>query len=220
MSSRQWVKVCGFTCREEVAAAAELGIDAVGVVLAESKRQVTSAQAAEILAAAPAHIARVGVFVNAALPEILSAAETAGLDIVQLHGGETPEFAAKCAGSGLKVIKALRVQNRQVLAQLTQYKECGLFAFLLDSYVPGLMGGSGASFDWSIARAAGTSGAATPVILAGGLTPENVCAAITAAAPWGIDVSSGVEVAPGKKDLTKIARLMSTLGRCDEINAI
>ena len=211
--TRPWVKVCGFTCPEEATAAADLGIDAVGVVLAESKRQVTAARAAKILADVPTHVARVGVFVDADFATIIAASEIAGLDTVQLHGCEPPEFVAQCAAHGLKVIKALRVQNRQVLAQLTSYKGRGVCAFLLDSYVPGTMGGSGATCNWSIARTAGTTNPAERIILAGGLMPENVGVAMDIATPWGIDVSSGVEESPGKKDLAKIARLMQAIGR-------
>ncbi len=203
-----WVKVCGFTRREDVLTAVALGVDAVGVVLAESPRRVTATQAALLLAALPARVAKIGVFVDAPLPFIMAAAATIGLDTVQLHGAENPEVATACAAAGLQVIPVVRVSGPESLPSLDDYNQHGHDLFLLDTYVPGKSGGSGCSFDWNLARTAAKYGR---IVLAGGLTPENVARAVNVARPWGVDVSSGVEAAPGVKDPAKIDKFLAAV---------
>ena len=148
----------------------------------------------------PPFVTAVGVFVDAPREEILRAVAASGIQVAQLHGDEPPEL---CASLPLPVVKALRIANAHALAALAAYEVSG---FLLDAPSAGY-GGSGKTFDWSLATEAA---AVVPVMLAGGLTPENVAEAIRAVRPWGVDVASGVERAPGVKDLAKLRRFIET----------
>lgn len=192
------VKICGLTRAVDAQAAVEAGADALGFVFYErSARYLSAAQAAAIIGELPPFVARVGVFVNALEPFLREVAAECGLDTLQLHGDESPEFCRRL--QPWKIIKAFRMHNREALRRLPEYR--GL-AWLLDSYVPGQMGGSGARFDWDLAGEAAKLGG--KIILAGGLTPENVAEAVRRVRPYAVDVSSGVESAPGKKDPHKI----------------
>jgi phosphoribosylanthranilate isomerase len=191
------VKICGITSVEDAQAAVEAGADALGFVFyPPSPRYVTPEQADQIIRWLPPFVTTVGLFVDVPLDMINDIAARCRLDRIQLHGHETPEF---CRQLKQPVIKAFRIKNVDSLAQLPRYT---VSAYLLDAYVEGaLPGGTGASFPWDLAAQAKPYG---PMILAGGLTPENVAAAIVRLRPYGVDVSSGVERAPGFKDHQKV----------------
>ena len=190
------VKVCGITTLEDALVAAAGGADALGFNFwPESLRYLEPARAAEIVALLPPFITPVGVFVNEAPRRIQRIAKTARVRAVQLHGDEEPADVDALAAKGHRVVKAFRVGRRFRAAELKNYASAA--AFLLDSSVKGKRGGTGKSFDWRKARAANRHGR---ILLAGGLTAENVAQAIQQAQPYGVDVCSGVERAPGVKD--------------------
>jgi len=172
--------------------AVEAGADALGFVFAQSPRRVTPAQARKIVLAVGPWITTVGVFVNEKLEKVRQIASFCGLSAVQLHGDESAAYAKKLAP--LKVIKVFRVSGPQDLRDVGRY---GTTAYLFDTKVKGLHGGTGKSFDWKILKKLRTG---KPVILSGGLGPKNVDRALRVFHPYGVDVSSGVEKAPGKKD--------------------
>ena len=147
-------------------------------------------------------MARVGVFVDADEPTIRSTSTSAGLDTLQFHGNESPDF---CTQFELRTIKAFRVKEGESLGQLPDYETD---AWLLDSYVQGVPGGTGERFNWDLAVEAKRLGC--PILLAGGLTPDNAGEAVDQVAPFGLDVSSGVEAAPGRKDAAKMATLIAS----------
>ena len=199
------VKICGITSVNDAMAAVEAGADAVGFVFCQqSPRFVPPTTAARIIRGLPPFVAKVGVFVNASEPVIRGVAEVCGLDTVQLHGEEQPEFCQRF--HALKVIKAFRVKSAGCLRQMDAYDTD---AWLLDASVPDAHGGTGATFNWTIAREAKHSG--YPIILAGGLSMENVAQAVHEVWPYGVDVSSGVETAPGKKDGKMIRDFIETV---------
>lgn len=206
---RTRIKICGLTRPEDAAAAVSSGADAVGVVLAPSKRQVTLDQAAAVLASVPPLVARIGVFVDARADDVWEAVARLGLSAVQFHGDEAPET---CAAAPVPVIKALRVGPGLDPAALDAYGGT-VAAFLLDTYVAGERGGTGETFDWL--SVAGALPAWAPVVLAGGLGPANVGAAISALHPYAVDVSSGVEVAPGVKDHRQIEEFVAAVRAAD-----
>ncbi len=187
------VKICGITNVEDALSAVELGADALGFVFAESPRQVDPEVAKEIIRMVPASVAKVGVFVKEDSRRIREIAGTCRLDTIQLHGRETPE---ECEIFMPRVIKAIRVRDERSLEGLRAYlgKSAG---FVLDTFSQEREGGTGVTFDWSLALKA--KGVGVPIILAGGLNPQNVCRALETVRPYGVDVSSGVEERPGKK---------------------
>lgn len=206
----QWlrtrVKICGITSVEDARAAIEAGADAIGLVFAPgSPRQVDLAKAAEIAAAIPPLTGRVGLFVNPTTEEVREAITRCGLDALQFHGEETPEF---CGRFGLRSYKAFRLRSEATLQELPTYPT---EAWLLDSYSPAKHGGTGESFNWAWAVEAVKLG--KPVILAGGLKPENVAEAVRQVRPYAVDVSSGVESSPGKKDREKMRRFIGEVLR-------
>ena len=187
------IKICGITNLEDALTAVETGADALGFVFAPSPRQVTPEQAARIIAELPPFVTTVGLVVDQAPGPILAACP---VDVVQFHGSETPE---QVAAVRQRAYKAFRLRSEPDLEALGPYVAS---AYLLDAYVPGTAGGTGQSFPWELAVKAKRFG--RPVIVAGGLTPENVGLCIRTTEPYGVDVSSGVEAAPGKKDREKI----------------
>jgi phosphoribosylanthranilate isomerase len=192
------VKICGITNLGDARAAVEAGADALGFIFFKgTPRYVTPTAAREIIRELPLAILKVGVFVNEPLEELQRIALETGINAIQLHGQETPEFCANLAR--FEVIKALRVKDQSTLAELPKYP---VSAFLLDSYVPGQLGGTGEKFNWDLAVRAKLL--AERIILAGGLTVENIAAAVAQVAPYGVDVSSGVETSPGRKDHAKV----------------
>jgi len=199
-----WVKICGTTNLEDAQAAVDAGADALGFVFAESPRRVAPAAAAEIARAVPERIEKVGVFVNEAAERICEVVAAARLTAVQLHGDESPEFAAGLAGRGLRVFKAVPVRGG-FAARMIAFAEKGqVDAVLLDT-AAALRGGTGVSFDWrAVAEYMPAHGGQIKVIVAGGLTPRSVLRAVRILRPWGVDVASGVEREPGKKDHEKV----------------
>ncbi|MFZ3025461.1 phosphoribosylanthranilate isomerase [Pseudomonas sp.] len=199
-------KICGITRIEDALIAAEAGADAIGLVFyAKSPRSVSIQQARDIVAALPAFVTTVGLFVSASREELNDVLAGVALDLLQFHGDETP---AECESYQRPYIKALRVKPGDDIAQLAApyAKARGI---LLDTYVPGVPGGTGAVFDWSLVP----SDLPQPVILAGGLSAGNVRAAIEQVRPYAVDVSGGVEVDKGIKDAAKIRAFMRAVGR-------
>jgi phosphoribosylanthranilate isomerase len=191
------VKICGITGIADGLAAAEAGADAIGLMFHEpSPRHVPLKTAAAIARELPPFVIKVGVFVNASEDEVLRAIGECGLNIAQFHGEETPGF---CALFPIMTIKAFRIRDAGSLSALPDYSTD---AWLLDAFAPGQLGGTGAKFNWDLAVEAVKLG--RPIFLAGGLTPENVGDAVRQVHPYAVDVSSGVESAPGRKDPAKI----------------
>lgn len=194
------VKVCGITTGEDAKSAVDLGADALGFVFyPPSPRYIPPEEAREIIRGLPPFVATVGVFVDCPFEEVHDVVTTCGLSAVQLHGSEAPEF---CSRFRVKVIKAFRVQDSELPGDLGRYRTDAL---LLDTYRKGMPGGTGTPFCWEVAVAAKRFGR---VILAGGLTCKNVRQAIETVRPYAVDVSSGVERAPGKKDPIRLARFL------------
>jgi len=194
------VKICGITRHEDAELAVTLGAWAIGFILwPESKRHADPAVAAGISHALQRRVERVGVFVNQTLDEIAGLVDTLGLSYVQLHGDEGPSFCAAVAQrTGAKVIKAMRIAHAADLRELDRFHTD---LHLLDTAVKGLRGGSGQSWDWTLAAQRRSK---IPFLLSGGLTAENVADGIAAVHPWGVDVASGVESNPGIKDEEKL----------------
>ena len=189
------VKICGITSYEDARAAVEAGADALGFVFYDkSPRFINPVRAAGIISKLPPFIQTVGLFVNEETEQVNWTADYCGIDVVQLHGDETPE---DCLELKRRVIKAFRIQKIISIDPLEKYQDYQVSGYLLDAWSPDAYGGTGRTFNWELARAAKQYG---PVILAGGLTPDNVAEAIRVVKPYGVDVSSGVEAAPGKKD--------------------
>lgn len=201
-------KICGITNSRDAKLACDNGADALGFIFyAKSPRKIGISRARGIIRQLPREIAAVGVFVDASVREVMRFARRAKLQAVQLHGNESPATVARLARH-LPVIKAFRVGPSFDMKQLKRYTAAS--AYLLDGYDHQLRGGTGTTFDWSIARSSGQSG---PLILAGGLTRQNVRRAIHAARPCAVDVCSGVECLPRKKDPKKMRELLKALGK-------
>jgi phosphoribosylanthranilate isomerase len=194
---RTRVKICGITNTADAEAVINAGADALGFIFYEnSPRYVEIAVAAEISRAIPPFMMRVGVFVNPEEETVVRAIGECGLTMLQFHGDETPEF---CTQFGLMSMKAFRIHGPETLRQIPQYHAD---AYLLDAYSSTTLGGTGEKFNWNLAVEAQKFG--KPIFLAGGLTPANVADAIRKVHPFGVDVSSGVERGPGKKDHAKV----------------
>ncbi|AAZ37852.1 N-(5'-phosphoribosyl)anthranilate isomerase [Pseudomonas amygdali pv. tabaci str. ATCC 11528] len=197
-------KICGITRIEDALAAAEAGADAIGLVFyPKSPRAVTVLQARAIIAALPPFITTVGLFVNASRCELNETLDAVALDMLQFHGDETPD---ECDGYHRPYIKALRVKAGDDIAQVCRtYRNAR--GVLLDTYVEGVPGGTGETFDWALIP----DDLDKPVILAGGLTSANVAQAIAQVRPYAVDVSGGVEKSKGIKDREKILAFMSAV---------
>jgi len=192
-----WVKICGITNLADAQLAVEARADALGFVFYEkSPRHLTIPAAAAVSKQLPGFVMRVGVFVNALKAEVLRAIGECGLNLLQFHGDEPPEY---CLQFGLMCMKAFRMRDSGTLKELRNYQTS---AWLLDAYSPEAAGGTGEKFNWDLAVAAQRFG--KPIFLAGGLTPVNVAEAVRKVRPFGVDVSSGVEISPGKKDPAKV----------------
>lgn len=202
------VKICGVSRIEDALAAARSGAHAIGLVFHRpSKRYVTPAQARDIIRALPPFVTAVGLFVDAAEAEIRETLAVAPVVLLQFHGAETPDF---CRRFGLPYIKAVRVRaDTDLLQYARDFYDAK--ALLLDAYVEGAHGGTGRSFDWSVIPRTLT----LPVVLSGGLNARNVAGAIQQVRPWAVDVSSGVEAAPGIKDAAKIAAFIAGVRNAD-----
>jgi len=210
------IKICGLTTPEDARAAAAAGADMVGFVFAPSPRRVDAATAAQVGAAVPLFVLRVGVFVDADYDTLVRTAEEARLDVLQLHGSEDNALVARLRRAGYRVIKAVRVRDAASLAGIADWDADGL---LLDAAVGSRAGGTGQTFDWRLAcqaRALLQQQARTlPLILAGGLRPDNVEEALRQVGPDGVDVSSGVEAAPGRKSAQRMREFVMKVRRFD-----
>jgi phosphoribosylanthranilate isomerase len=191
------VKICGITSLQDGLTAADAGADALGFVFYEpSPRFVGIKAATAIIRQLPQFVLKVGVFVNAPQDLVMRAIGDCGLNVLQFHGDEPPEY---CVQFGLMSVKAFRIKDGTSLFELEKYPTD---AWLLDAFTAESPGGSGQTFNWELAVEAKRWG--RPIFLAGGLTPENVGAAVRQVQPFAVDVSSGVEAAPGKKDPSKV----------------
>ena len=198
------VKVCGITRLDDAEQAVELGAWAIGMIFHPgSPRACPPEAAAEIGAALRRRVETVGVFVNAPLDELTAMAEACSLAILQLHGDEGPAYCREAARrTGCRVMKAMRAKDPVTVRTLASYREADLH--LLDAYVPGMHGGTGQTFPWELAR---HHIGGVPLVLAGGLTPDNVGAAIAAVRPYAVDSATGTEAEPGRKDPAKVVAL-------------
>lgn len=218
-----WIKICASTSLEDALLAAEAGADALGFVFAPSPRRVTVEQVAAIVPHLPAELEKIGVFVDAAFEEIAATIEAGGLTGAQLHFDAPPQLAAQLRerfGAGLRIVRTVHFSAGQggrsdpaeiaektlaALAPEAFFSDPSIDAILVDSCSAKAVGGTGQSFDWRLAAATlFQNPSAIKCIAAGGLTPENVAEAIATLRPWGVDVASGVEAAPGRKDPAKL----------------
>ncbi len=198
------IKICGITDRDDALFAAECGIAALGFIFyALSPRYVSPVKAREIMAALPAEVAKVGVFVNQEIWEVERIADFCGLDFIQLHGDETPGYCRSFPAS--RLIKAFFLQNEQDLETLKSYP---VQAVLVDSRDAGRYGGTGKKANWELALKAKDG---QRLILSGGLSEENIAEALTLVSPAAVDLNSGVEIVPGRKDRGKIRRVVQII---------
>jgi phosphoribosylanthranilate isomerase len=196
------VKVCGITNPGDARVAVDAGADAIGLVFAESPRRVSVEEARKISTALPHNVLKVGVFVDTEPEEVLRIARAVGLDLVQLHGDETPETVTAVRDGGVKVMKALRMRDAASLEAFDGY-EADLF--LLDAYSEKARGGTGERFDWGVAK---SIRGRDNIVVAGGLGPENVREAVELFEPYGVDASSSLEEEPGKKNDERVRRFV------------
>ncbi|MGH9601887.1 MAG: phosphoribosylanthranilate isomerase [Terriglobales bacterium] len=218
-----WVKICGTTSLEDALVAVEAGANALGFVFAESPRRLTPEAARAIIAVLPATVQKVGVFVNEAAERIRDITAQAGLTAVQLHGDETPDFAGQLfpwqgTRRGCRIFKAIPVRpGFEAHAQEFTPRQNTVDALLLDSYSESARGGTGRPFDWQLASTAAPRLALrSKLILAGGLDAGSVGAAIRLLRPWGVDVVSGVESMPGRKDPDKVRAFLAAVRAADK----
>jgi phosphoribosylanthranilate isomerase len=205
------VKICGITNVDDALLACELGAGAIGLNFYEkSPRCVSPFSASKIIGKLPPFVAPVGIFVNWQAGPVTTLAKALGLAAVQLHGDEDPKLVREVAKT-ISVIKALHVRKGSVLPAFAKYR--GATAFLLDALHTGQYGGTGYTTDWSLAQIAAKS---HRILLAGGLTPENVAKAILAVRPYAVDVTSGVESKPGKKDPGKLRAFFDEVARANQ----
>jgi phosphoribosylanthranilate isomerase len=203
------VKICGITNPSDARRSAESGADALGFVFAQSPRRVSPERARSIIKKLPPFVIPVGVFVDEEVDKVLEVAAYTGLKAVQLHGSETPNYMEDLLDQGwFWTIKSLRIKRRGDVRRLSRYKA---HAFLLDSHEKGRLGGTGKPFPWHLAREARRLGT---TILAGGLNPENVREAIRVVRPYAVDVSSGVESSPGRKDRQLVKEFIRAAKSC------
>lgn len=213
---RTRVKICGLTQEKDVRATVIAGADAIGLVFyPPSPRAVSLEQAVTLVKHIPAYVQVVGLFVNASFDEIANICQQVPIDILQFHGDESPEQCQNIAQKlSRRWYKAIQVkEGLDIIYEINQYKNAGASAVLLDAYHPDLKGGTGHSFDWTTFPKADI-----PLILAGGLNPENVADAIALTQPYAVDVSGGVEQAKGIKDSEKIQKFMDNVMNMDMKN--
>lgn len=205
---RTRVKICGITRTEDALAAVSFGADAIGFVFwQQSARNILPQQARPITKTIPAFVTTVGVYVDPTVEWVHETATIANLGLLQFHGNESPEF---CDQFALPYVKALRIkEDMDLLEYANRYQSAK--ALLLDTYSANLPGGTGEVFDWTLIPA----NLPLPIILSGGLTPDNVVHAITKVKPWAVDVSSGVEASKGIKDINKISAFMQRVKNCE-----
>lgn len=203
------IKICGITNKVDALAASELCVDMLGFVFyKKSKRYVTPAVAEDIINELPPYVGKVGVFVDEKREGVIKTAEDAGLNILQFHGNESPEYCASFRPD-YKVIKAFRVKAKDDLKVVNDYDTD---YYLFDAYKSNCAGGTGEIFDWNILK---DFEILKPFILSGGLRPENVERAINELTPYGVDVSSGIESAPGKKDIVLLKKFVANVRKVE-----
>ena len=203
-----WVKICGNTSLIDAQMAVDAGADAIGFVFAPSPRRVTPEQVAEIVLSLPASIEKIGVFVDADFAAIAAAVEQCGLTGVQLHSESPDERPAQLRerfGSGLRILRVIHFGDDAARQLQAVSVDVNLDGVLVDSRTATAVGGTGVTFDWKVARATlFTEKNHLKLIAAGGLSPDNVAQAIATLSPWGVDVVTGVESSPGRKDQAKV----------------
>lgn len=204
------LKICGVTTQTDAEKLVQLGVEALGVNFWPQSKRYLAPEKAEWLLALSGKILRVGVFVNEdpALP--LRLVRDNLLDVVQLHGDESPEDAAPFREAGIPFIKAIGVKTQEDLIRAADF---GAQAVLLDAHAPGVYGGTGEVFDWNVATLFREQHPELPILLAGGIVPENAGEAAAHVKPSGLDVASGAEISPGIKDFTKVSALLAALNR-------
>lgn len=201
---RTRVKVCGITDLAEAQAIVDMGVDALGFIFVRSSpRYITPEKARAIISSLPPFVDAVGVFLDDDAVVVNEVVQQCGLTVIQLHGSESPSY---CQAMSRPVVKAFRVKE-EALPDLEPYRHV-VKGFLLDTYRSGQAGGTGETFNWGVVRQLNLPG---PLILAGGLTPDNVSSAILQVHPFAVDVNSGVEISPGRKDITAVGRLMEKI---------
>ncbi|HWG22394.1 MAG TPA: phosphoribosylanthranilate isomerase [Terracidiphilus sp.] len=208
-----WVKICANTSLADALVAAEAGADAVGFVFAPSPRRVTAEQVAEIAPRLPERLEKIGVFVDASLDEIVSTVRACKLTGVQLHseaGAELPAQLRAELGPDLRVVRVVHFGPDAAVHAARYAEDANVDAVLVDSCTAMAMGGAGIAFDWDEAARTIFSMSKVRLIAAGGLHPENVAEAIATLRPWGVDVASGVEAKPGKKDAEKVRAFVAS----------
>lgn len=206
------VKICGITQPEQSVAIASLGATALGFIcVPSSRRYVNTVQILAAVAKLPDNVDKIGVFANASTEEITQTVLDSGLTGVQLHGDESPEFCEQLRQflPRVEIIKALRIRGREELDQVNSYTD-HIDTLLLDAYHPQQLGGTGQTLNWSLLQEFSPN---RPWFLAGGLTPDNIREALTQVHPNGIDLSSGVERAPGDKNLDQVTKLFTKLNK-------
>ena len=199
------VKICGITNKEDALLAAKLGADALGFIFAPSPRRIAPEKARSIISIIPPFVTTVGVFVDERPETIREITLFCGIDLVQLHGDESPDV---CEGLMPRTIKGFRIRDRSDMESVTPYKG-KIRAILLDTYERGKRGGTGETFDWDLVVKEKEAG--VPIILAGGLTPANIVDAISTVTPYAVDVNSGIEERPGEKDHILMKELMGNI---------
>ncbi len=204
------IKICGITNKEDALWAVNLKVDALGFIFADSPRRVKPEIVQGIIELLPPFISSVGVFVNEDRKKVEEITESCGLTTLQFHGQESPSY---CEGFKQKIVKAFRIKNKDILKKAVQYQN-KIDAYLLDTYSPFAYGGTGKTFDWRIAKEIKEFG--LPIILSGGLNPENIKDAISEVEPYGVDVSSGIEERPGKKNMEKLINFVRIVRETDE----
>lgn len=209
MNARTRIKVCGMRELEEVAGVVAAGVDAIGLIFVEqSPRYIDPERAREIIASLPPFVDAVGVFVDQDAATVNELVRYCGLTMVQLHGAESPAY---CAEIACRVMKVFRVRESTTREELVPYAD-EVSGFLFDTFQEKVAGGTGQTFDWNLLEKLAPP---RPVILAGGLTPENVGEAVRQARPFAVDLNSGVEFAPGRKDLDKVRAAVAQVAAAD-----
>jgi len=208
-----WVKICGLTNLADAKTAVLAGADALGFIFTDSKRQVRPETVKEITTSLPRQIEKIGVFINQDRQEVRRIAELCNLTGLQFHGQESPQYCREF--KDYTVIKAFRVNAERGWDEILAYTQLNVVdRILLDTYVPGLPGGTGKTFPWTVVTNRKNWGN-IPWIIAGGINSENVSRAIVEARPFGVDVGSGVEKEPGKKDEQKVKQLICTVRKTE-----
>jgi phosphoribosylanthranilate isomerase len=204
------LKICGVTSRDDAQKLVDHGVDAIGVNFWPQSKRYLAPENAAWLSHFAGKILRVGVFVNEPVELPLRLFREGWIDAVQLHGDEKPEDAAAFREAGIPFIKAIGVRTKD---DLNRSGEFGSSALLLDAHAPGIYGGTGEVFDWDVASQFRQENPQLPIILAGGIVPENASLAATTVAPAALDIASGAEISPGIKDFKKVAAFLTALNR-------